>query len=60
MPLHLKALKHTVYHKQEAQEGQYRSTAIKQKSNLQTALPPGGHVFTNHHGLKESCSLRGV
>ena len=41
--------------KQEAQEGLYRSTASRQKLNLQTAPPPGGHVFlTNHHGLKES------
>ena len=31
--------------KQEAQEGQYRSTGIRQTFNLQTALPPGSHVF---------------
>ena len=33
------------YLQQEAQEGQYRSTAIRQKLNLQTAPPSDGHVF---------------
>ena len=33
------------FDEQEAQLGQYRSTAIRQKLNLQTAHPPGGYVF---------------
>ena len=31
------------FKKQKAQEGQYCSTAIRQKLNLQTAPPPDGH-----------------
>ena len=40
---------------QEAQEGQYRSTAIKKKLNLQTVPPIWWPCFsTNQFGLKES------
>ena len=38
-------LKVSHYNKQEAQEGQYRSTAIRQKLNIQTAPTPDGQVF---------------
>ena len=34
-----------MWDKQEAQEGQYRFTAIRQNLNLQTDLPLDGHVF---------------
>ena len=45
---------HQCLGEQEAKEGQYRSTAIRQQINLQTAPPLVAMFLTNQHGLKES------
>ena len=39
--------------KQEAQEGQYRSTAIRQNKISKQPCPLVAIFFNNHHGLKE-------